>query len=55
MPYVENTRKEFCDPGDLHKYTGSKETIPKDGFRAAPSYLDYPKKVLTEVDAESSE
>jgi hypothetical protein len=31
-----------CHPIDLHKYTGSKEPIPKEGFNAGPSFLDYP-------------
>jgi hypothetical protein len=34
---------EQCTPTDLHKYTGSKDPIPKEGFGAAPSFLDYPK------------
>ncbi len=29
-------------PGDLHKYTGTKEAIPEKGFNAPPSYLNYP-------------
>jgi hypothetical protein len=37
-------RREFRNPSDLHRYTGSKQQIPKDGFRAGTSYLDYPTK-----------
>lgn len=33
--------KERLHPPDLHKYTGSKEPIPEDGFQAGPSFLDY--------------
>jgi hypothetical protein len=43
-PDARCDRDEFCNPSDLHKYTGSREEIPKDGFRLPPSYLDYPKK-----------
>lgn len=32
-----------CKPDDLHKYTGSKEEIPTDGYNAAPSYLCFPE------------
>ena len=32
-----------CYPKDLHKYTGSKEEIPLNGYDAAPSYLDFPE------------
>lgn len=35
--------KDDINPMDLHKYTGTKEEIPKNGFKAAPSYLDYPE------------
>lgn len=31
-------------PDDLHKYTGSKDPIPEQGFGAHASFLDYPKK-----------
>lgn len=31
-----------CAPEDLHKYTGTKEQIPKEGFAAHSSYLDFP-------------
>ena len=34
---------EACVPPDLHKYTGTKAEIPKGGFLAGDSYLDYPK------------
>jgi hypothetical protein len=30
-------------PPDLHKYTGTKDEIPKDGFGVGPSYLAYPE------------
>ncbi len=33
---------ERCTPADLHKYTGSKDPIPKEGFGAGTSYLDFP-------------
>jgi hypothetical protein len=32
-----------CVPEDLHKYTGTKDAIPKGGFAAGSSHLDYPK------------
>jgi hypothetical protein len=31
-----------CIPPDLHKYTGTKDKIPKSGFGEHESYLDYP-------------
>ena len=31
-----------CTPEDLHKYTGTKETIPRTGVPMPASYLDYP-------------
>lgn len=31
-------------PKDLHKYTGTKEVIPDNGFDTPPSFLDFPKK-----------
>jgi hypothetical protein len=34
---------EVCVPPDLHKYTGTKGSIPKGGFSLADSYLNYPK------------
>lgn len=34
-------QKESINPPDLHKYTGTKDPIPRGGFRAKPSYLDY--------------
>jgi len=40
--------REYLNPEDLHKYTGSKDHIPKNGFKAAPSYLDFPKEKLDE-------
>jgi hypothetical protein len=43
-PDRHKQHREFRNPEDLHKYTGTKQEIPKDGFRAAPSYLDYPAK-----------
>ena len=33
--------KDSINPPDLHKYTGTKDPIPKGGFGAKPSYLDY--------------
>ncbi len=44
--YEANTQsllfKESINPSDLHKYTGSKVPIPKNGFGPShPSYLDY--------------
>lgn len=33
-------------PPDLHKYTGTKAQIPKGGFLAGNSHLDYPKSDL---------
>lgn len=36
--------KEYINPKDLHKYTGTKDEIPKDGFKASPSYLDFSNK-----------
>jgi hypothetical protein len=41
---------EICQPPDLHKYTGSREQIPEDGFGAPPSYLDFPKGQENERD-----
>ncbi len=35
---------ESVSPPDLHKYTGTKQSLPTDGFGAKPSYLDYPQK-----------
>jgi hypothetical protein len=34
-----------CSPPDLHKYTGTKATLPREGLLTAadPSYLDYPE------------
>jgi len=34
-----------CSPPDLHKYTGTKATLPAEGLvmAAEPSYLDYPQ------------
>lgn len=40
----------ICQPPDLHKYTGSREQIPEDGFGAPPSYLDFPKGQENERD-----
>jgi hypothetical protein len=39
VPYVSE-----CSPPDLHKYTGTKATLPMEGLASAaePSYLDYP-------------
>ncbi|SRR6266568_429972 len=36
--------KSDCSPADLHKHTGTKETLPTKGaaMSAEPSYLDYP-------------
>ncbi len=31
-------------PADLHKYTGTKNPIPKGGYNAKPSYLAYPSE-----------
>lgn len=31
-----------CVPEDLHRYTGTKEKIPKDAFAAPNSYLNFP-------------
>ncbi len=36
--------KEMIYPADLHKYTGTTSPIPKGGFNAEKSYLDYPSK-----------
>jgi hypothetical protein len=35
---------EACEPEDLHKYTGSKEPIPKENFAARHGKLNYPRK-----------
>jgi hypothetical protein len=45
ISYHSDTRHvdEGCVPADLHNYTGTKGQIPQGGFRAGPSYLDYPK------------
>jgi hypothetical protein len=32
-----------CLPPDLHKYTGTKASIPKGGLLAGDSYLDFPR------------
>ena len=37
----ESINKDSINPPNLHKYTGTKNTIPKGGFGAKPSYLDY--------------
>lgn len=36
----------FCNvhPQDLHKYTGSKEPLPENDRKLAPSFLNFPKK-----------
>jgi hypothetical protein len=34
---------EACVPPDLHKYTGTRKQIPKGGFFAGDSYLNYPE------------
>jgi hypothetical protein len=40
--------KEYIYPTDLHKYTGTKEEIQKDGFKASPSYLDFSNTITNE-------
>jgi hypothetical protein len=42
-PKGQETERGTCSPQDLHKYTGSKEPIPAEGFKAGPSYLDLPQ------------
>lgn len=32
---------DAMNPKDLHKYTGTKQSIPERGVNAAPSYLNY--------------
>lgn len=43
-PSDETPEKELLTPPNLHKYTGGKEPIPKEGFAASTSFLDYPKQ-----------
>jgi hypothetical protein len=46
MSYAANGAQAQDDqlvPKDLHKYTGTKDPIPEDGFATAPSHLSYPK------------
>lgn len=42
-PHESDSLDVACSPPDLHKYTGTKDEIPKNGFSAPPSYLNYPK------------
>lgn len=35
--------ENLLSPKDLHKYTGTDESIPHGGFKAKPSYMNYPK------------
>jgi hypothetical protein len=34
-------------PPDLHRYTGTIETLPTEGFAAGSSYLDYPEQSVS--------
>jgi hypothetical protein len=35
--------RHHLEPPDLHKYTGTKDSIPKEGTTSHPSILDYPE------------
>ncbi len=35
--------QDYIIPKDLHKYTGTDGPIPHGGFKAEPSYMNYPK------------
>jgi hypothetical protein len=43
-PNIEENIKELIYPLDLHKYTGTKDSIEPDQKDTPPSYLDYKKK-----------
>jgi hypothetical protein len=40
-PVDAKAEGDAMNPKDLHKYTGTKEPIPTQGFNAAPSFLNY--------------
>ncbi|WP_031445651.1 hypothetical protein [Arenibacter algicola] len=42
-PKPTQTKDVSIQPADLHKYTGTKEPLPKLDLNHAPSYLDYKK------------
>ncbi len=39
-----HSERDYVNPSDLHKYTGTKDEIPKGGFKSAPSYMNYPEE-----------
>ena len=41
-------------PADLHKYTGTKEALPENGFNSQPSYLDYPDEGTRQEDEQKA-
>lgn len=42
-PNEAGSGEENCVPTDLHKYTGTKDKIPKSDFGQHEAYLDYPE------------